>query len=524
MKLKLGSKWAAAARIVIVVLIVALVAGCGGNKQEAKESPANSAPSSAASSASATPEAKKEPKKISLMMVYYFAEPPAKDNIMIQKIEEMTNTKLDITWVPSSAYDNKVNASIASGSLPMVFNVQNIKLATILSGVKSDMFWEVGPYLQDYPNLKNLYNEQTTYNASIDGKLYGFPHQRPLGLQMLLYRKDWSDKLGLNEPKTIDDVYEMAKAFTEQDPDGNGKKDTYGLAEVSPNLTSPLGFAVAAAWHGAPNGYDVKDGKLLPSFMTQEYFDTMQFYRKLFSENLMNKDFAALQQAQAWELVASGKAGIYAGVVAHATIPNWQTLYQSNPDAKLDFVTRIEGPLGERVFASNGFNGMYMFPKSSVKTEEELKDILTFIDKLSDPELEQLLVNGIEGRHFKMENGKPVRTDQKLYDEEVTSVIELLVTDWKPKLMTGSAMDEKVNRTYVENTSIAVANPTLPLVSDTQIEKGSELDKLINDARIKFIYGELDENGWNKSIEQWLANGGEKIIEEYNAEYAKFAK
>ena len=44
-----------------------------------------------------------------------------------------------------------------------------------------------------------------------------------------MIRKDWLAKLGLKEPQTVDDLYTIAKAFTEQDPDGNGKKDTYGL-------------------------------------------------------------------------------------------------------------------------------------------------------------------------------------------------------------------------------------------------------------------------------------------------------
>jgi putative aldouronate transport system substrate-binding protein len=508
-----------------VLVATSLLVGCsGGNAASSKGTETTPAAKSTQQTSTPPKEQPKEPKKISLMMVYYFAEPPKKDNIMVQKIEEMTNTKLDITWVPNSAYDNKVNATIASGSLPMVMNVQNNKLSTILSGVRSGMFWEVGPLLKDYPNLKGLYNEQTTYNASIDGKLYGMPHQRPLGLQMLLYRKDWLDNLGMKPPETIDDVYQMAKAFTEKDPDKNGKKDTYGLVEFMPKLLSQQGFGNALAWFGAPNGYGVKDGKLYPDFTTDEYLEAMKFYRKMFSEKLMNQDFAAIQQGQAWDGIAKEKAGMYPAVVAHATIPNWTALYQANPNAKLDFVTRIKGPKGERVFASNGFNGMYMFPKSSIKTEAELKDTLEFINKLSDPKLEQLLVNGIEGRHYKMENGKPVRLDQKLYDDEVTSVIELLITDWKPKLMTGSPMDEKVNKTYVENSSIAVANPTLPLVSNTQIEKGSELDKLVNDARVKYIYGEVDDAGWKKAIDQWRSNGGDKVIEEYNAEYAKFTK
>ena len=47
---------------------------------------------------------------------------------------------------------------------------------------------------------------------------------------VLLIRKDWLDKLGLQPPKTWDDLAKVAQAFTTQDPDGDGKADTYGLA------------------------------------------------------------------------------------------------------------------------------------------------------------------------------------------------------------------------------------------------------------------------------------------------------
>ncbi|VTR30918.1 Lipoprotein lplA [Serratia fonticola] len=45
----------------------------------------------------------------------------------------------------------------------------------------------------------------------------------------LFVRKDWREKLGLPQPKTWQDVATLAKAFTTQDPDGNGKSDTYGF-------------------------------------------------------------------------------------------------------------------------------------------------------------------------------------------------------------------------------------------------------------------------------------------------------
>lgn len=44
-----------------------------------------------------------------------------------------------------------------------------------------------------------------------------------------MVRKDWLDKLGLDVPKTLDDVVEVARAFKNDDPDGNGVDDTWGL-------------------------------------------------------------------------------------------------------------------------------------------------------------------------------------------------------------------------------------------------------------------------------------------------------
>ena len=44
--------------------------------------------------------------------------------------------------------------------------------------------------------------------------------------EVMIIRQDWLDKLGLKAPTTIDEFEEVIRAFTEDDPDGNGQKDT----------------------------------------------------------------------------------------------------------------------------------------------------------------------------------------------------------------------------------------------------------------------------------------------------------
>ena len=93
----------------------------------------------------------------------------------------------------------------------------------------------------------------------VDGKVYSLYQGRPLSRQGLIYRKDWADNLGLSAPKTVDEFYEMARAFSEDDPDGNGKNDTIGLTDRSDLIFGV--FKTIASWHGTPNNWGEKDGR-----------------------------------------------------------------------------------------------------------------------------------------------------------------------------------------------------------------------------------------------------------------------
>ncbi|KUL31820.1 ABC transporter substrate-binding protein [Streptomyces regalis] len=79
--------------------------------------------------------------------------------------------------------------------------------------------------------------------VGIDGKHYGIPYSRQA--QTLMIRKDWLQKLGLKAPTTWQEMLSVAKAFATEDPDGDGKADTYGM--VVPG-SAQNGYA---AWWGA---------------------------------------------------------------------------------------------------------------------------------------------------------------------------------------------------------------------------------------------------------------------------------
>lgn len=498
--------WRKSAAIVGAMAIAAgTLAGCGGNKEQAA-SPDASTPSTAESAAP------KEPFKMSLMLTSYNPEFLDTNGEIFKRIEERTNTKLTLTWVPSSTYSDKLSATVASGELPSAILVLNQKLPYIVNSVRSGMFWEVGPYLNEYPNLSKM-NDIALDAISIDGKVYGIYRERDLARDGVMLRKDWLDNLGLEVPKTLDDFYNVLKAFVNDDPDQNGKADTMGMAEsqVSGSWRSML------VWHGGPADWEIKDGQASPAHLSPAYKDTLNFYKKLYNEKLMNQDFAVVKDGK--QLINGNKAGAWVANMNDAQGIE-ESVKKAVPTGEITMTNALEGPEGLRAAGGSGSYGIFMIPKTTVKTEADLKQVLNFFDKLSDEDMQNMLVNGLEGRQFTIENGEYVKTtDSKLlveYGMGDSSQLAVL----RDKVVTyGGPLVHLRTEMYNKNAEIAIANPLQSFISDTYSEKGSELDKIIEDARIKYIMGEIDEAGFDAAVAKWRKDGGDKIIEEYTAAY-----
>jgi len=146
-------------------------------------------------------------------------------------IREKLNINLKVTMLPSSFtdMDTKINTAAAANRLPDVLQINRLPWNKL---VKAGLIAQLDPFVPLMPNaFKILFNDPVRKKiASLNGKLYAFASVGTLpGTDGLVIRKDWLDKLKLPVPKTIDELVKVAKAFTEQDPDGNGKADTYGF-------------------------------------------------------------------------------------------------------------------------------------------------------------------------------------------------------------------------------------------------------------------------------------------------------
>ncbi len=190
------------------------------------------------------------------------ASPPPADWVAFDIIREKLGINLELTMMPFNPADRnvKVTAAAQGDALPDMVVVNREPLLNLIKDNKIMAVDDLYPLMPE--RTAKMYDDTSRRFATVKGKCYGF--STPGGLiqknEGVLIRKDWLDKLGLEVPKTMDEYLNVMRAFTFQDPDGNGKDDTYGFGgflEIT-NYEGGLGrrldpifgaFGVAGTWN-----------------------------------------------------------------------------------------------------------------------------------------------------------------------------------------------------------------------------------------------------------------------------------
>lgn len=502
----------------MVIAMSTVIAACSSNNGGNTTPTSTPASNPTEATSTETEQPKLDPLKLDIMIPAFNTDLPDDNSPIIKKLEEYTNTDVKIQFVPNSSYPDKVNITLVSGEIPHLMVVDR-NSASFINAARSGAFWEIGPYLKDYPNL-SMAHDVTLNNISIDGKVYGMYRERVLGRMGVILNRQWMDNLNLEAPKTIDEFYNVLKAFKENDPDQNGKDDTYGI--VVSKYAGP--WDIMQVWFGAPNKWgEDETGKLLPTHMFPEYREALKFFRQLYEEGLVNEDFAVMDSAAWNDPFVNGKAGAFVDVADNARrLDNAMQEKAPRDEPYTDVFQAPVGPKGHRDMPTSGYNGMLAISKSAVKTEEELKRVLTFLDQLSDVEMQLLLEHGEEGRHYELVDGyiKSIINDDPALLKEIESLNQLL-TFVGPDAPTieQTPINIKIADVQKANDEIVVGNPAEPLISEVYAQVGQQLDNIIADARIQYIVGQIDDAGLDAAIELWKKTGGDDYIEEINKLY-----
>lgn len=205
-----------------------------------------------------------------------------------------------------------------------------------------------------------------------DGKTYGVPIS--VQTHVLFIRKDWREKLGLPVPRTWEDLVQLSRAFTERDPDGNGRRDTYGLA-------FPGGAARGyAAWYLSSFLFQAggefqrvgADGKLRGALDEPAAAATLNLFRRLVCEDRSVQPNAINATTQDTNKVfSSGQAGIYLSGPYHIA------LFDREPGRdRYEVVPAPAGPNGGRASIAAG---ELAFVARNTKQPERARQFIEFL-------------------------------------------------------------------------------------------------------------------------------------------------
>ncbi|BBC30273.1 ABC transporter, substrate-binding protein [Streptomyces graminofaciens] len=163
-------------------------------------------------------------------------DPAATYERVFAAFTEKTGIKID--YQPVINFDQQLQSRASTKDLPDVM----INDTALMGSYQSQgLLKPIDP--DTIEGHDQITDKSWSSTVGLDGEHYGIPYSRQA--QTLMIRKDWLKKLGLEAPTTWQEMLRVAKAFADRDPDGDGKKDTYGM--VVPG-SAQNGYA---AWWGS---------------------------------------------------------------------------------------------------------------------------------------------------------------------------------------------------------------------------------------------------------------------------------
>lgn len=270
------------------------------------------------------------------------------DNPYIDFLKEDLNIEVVYDWVASSTdFEEKMNLCIGSNTVPELMNVNATQYRALL---KYDMIQPLDKYFDDYASdalksyVKSGGEELQKCITNEDGELMAIPAPAITagGINEMWIRQDWLDSLGLEAPRTWDELVKVAEAFVTQDPDGNGEDDTIGI--LGPSNSDHMN-AIGGNQYGLDPLFSSfqsypqywlqgEDGTVEYGSIQPETRDALEKISELYTNKLIDPEM--LVRSDSKEPLLAGKVGIFFGpwwcgyTVADATLAgaaDWQAYF-----------------------------------------------------------------------------------------------------------------------------------------------------------------------------------------------------
>lgn len=424
-------------RLVAGALVSAMtltsLAGCSSsNKEETKTEPVATEDTSGKGDTGAAE--KEEPVQLTWLVGQTSAE--VDDNAeVVKKIEERFNIDLKAWYVDSKNFQENLNVRFAGGEMPDILVIDTLSLLPtyvdggIIGELPIETIREKAP---TYAKIADENDDGTLWSTMIyNGKNYGVTNPMDAVPMAMFWRKDWLDKLGLEVPETLDEYEEVLTAFVKQDPDGNGKADTAGMAERA--FGAVFGAYGLRCVTGGNPGFKVEEMQLgednVP-FFPYIHPNAKLALAKLhdwYEKGILDKEFITGENHGGYGWLShsfmNGRIGLTSAQPYHylnastdtSDESNWgvcmRELKGLNPDADIVIGPAPIGPEGKS--GTEGWNQTGRLTCLTTQAASDPRKVDAFLAMLdayySDMEYAKMVNYGLEGIHYEQTENGPRR-------------------------------------------------------------------------------------------------------------------
>lgn len=465
------------------------------------------------------------------------------DCLTFQLLEEKTGCHVEWKVPASGAKAERFNMMMASGSLPdaIVYdwiNAPGGAQAYIDDGIIVD----ITDYIDEcMPNFSKILKENPEIKRDVvndDGRIYTIPLIRidkELGTyQGPVIREDWLNKLGLDIPKTPDELYNVLKAFKTQDPNGNGQADEIPM--TGNKFSGSTGIEPLMWPFGTITGFYLKDDEVVYGPLMPEYKEALEYVVKLFSEGLIDQDYLLNTRSKVDAKFTGNISGFGFGFQ-----PTTYYAPMNDGTRKVTGIGYLTGKDGKKYC----FNEAYVQRASAVtalaitNVNKNVAGTLKWLDELFGGEGMMFANYGKEGETYEIIDGKPVFSETITNNPNGKTQAEMIaltcavrdgqfpmVTTWDYYKQTLAPWGIEAVETWQKDG--ADTSCIMPLVSrnaeETEIyaNKITPIKTFVEEEVNKVITGKSSMNDWDSVAEKIKNMGIEEILEIQNAAYKRY--
>ncbi|GAA3403393.1 extracellular solute-binding protein [Paenibacillus hodogayensis] len=484
------------------------------------------------------------PKEPPMVITWTGRNPPSSDDNAAQKyLEQKFNVKLKNINLDPTTWRDQLNVKIAAGEIPDVITqdagldlMQQWADQGVIASISVE---EIKKYMPKYSADMEKIDPNIFSFGSYKGKNWGLPKVYLEGKSPFLpaFNADWMKAVGVTKvPETLQEVEDLLTKFRNNDPDGNGKKDTYGLSASSKDAPVQMFSSIFAAFGIKRRGWNLgADGKVVYGMITEESRQAFKLLSKWYKDGLIDPEFAT----DDW---IRNRANFLGGRIGMVDSGMWYHLYESGAvgaewKAKgqtLAIGKGFKGPSGKAMLMSSSTipQAPQMFSAALMKDEKKRIKILQMMEDIATNEETYLITGaGRKGIEYDLVDGSivakgdgtdPVKlaaaAGAGIWFNHVKGAVPSMSKFDNPQAMLD--YKEKLN-SGIEVTK----DPVNPALLPSTATVSATLNKLVDEYMIKLITGEVDtDKGFDAFVAQWKKAGGDQQTLEVNQIYEERKK